>query len=415
MAVAEFTAKSSVSVDFAGSPALDSIKDALVAGGWTLVERTFAVGTYFLRDLQLATDPPLDDDDKTDPLSCDFYYNLAFNFNGTPPVGIPIVPYDPGAHMFPPSCPYHTLGLTYEASLANLIGAISSYTEFEVTDQEGPGYAGYAKGYLLTVTAKAPGPEWNYNGFWSDGWRTAFYQQPQNGGYVLESQAYNGNYLRVTIGENDLAPVRLWFDFQLNGAGTKYRQRLNSNTEQRYRIVASPHQMLIYVPSEGTSSGSGGSSFLMASTPWRPDDSPAIGGAFVVGNWDERHAYGSGGMRHILTAGASATAVSLENENFTAGTGYLLSVPTLHTTPGTPVLNVQENAISQSAFITARRNDGTYDTTSIRLLGKLWNCMVLSKHFDLATDRVSFDGERWMLISSQAGHQQGSLWMLDGS
>ncbi len=406
----EFYAQSPEDLNFSGSPTLREIKNIFVAGGWSLTDLKYAVGKFFVRDLPVATFPPLPEDLKSPPLSCDGLYFIGYNYNGVPATGLPIVPYDPGAHTTPPGCAYHELGLDFDSSLANFIAAINSYTAFVVTGNEP--VPGYAHGHELTLTAKEPGPDSNYIGFWGNGWHTAARLQPQNGGYTLRSETYRGSYLEVTLRESDyLTPARIWFDVSLNATAV-FKQPVATNLGYRYRMAASPLQFLVYVPKEHSNASAGGPTTVFASVPWRAAESPVSGGAFVTGNWDYPHQFSRGQFRDQLTWGETMTAASLDGEAFSPAVGFQLTVPSLHTVPGSPVKNIQGNAISQNAFLAAKQTDGTYDTKPMRLLGKIWNSMVLPMHFDVTqTDMIEFNRQRWMLVSSQSAHQQASLWM----
>src|SRR5262245_15999077 len=90
IAVSEFDALSSIDGDFFGSPALHSIRDTLVEGGWQETGKTYAEGTLFVRDLPLGA--PLPIEPKVPALECGFAYQVAFAYNGTPLEGTWLVP-----------------------------------------------------------------------------------------------------------------------------------------------------------------------------------------------------------------------------------------------------------------------------------------------------------------------------------
>lgn len=411
VAADQFTAETSQNGAWVGSPTLEYIKDVFLAGEWTLVGKTYAEGQLFIRELPWNGEEELPDELKTDPPPCGLYYMLTYAFNGVPRAGSSRVPFDPKVHKHPPPCPYWIVGEDFIGSMMNLISTIPADTPFEVIKIEQ--VPGYAHGYLITIRAKQPGPQDNWYGFDGNGYGTAVYQQPQNGGYVFESQRYKDDYLRVIVRENaGPAPAHIWFDISLGDGSEVFSQPIGSNQGHMYRMVASPHQFGIWVPGLGATAGSAPPTVLFASVPWRPDNSPASGCAFAVGNWNNRFQFTEASFRQSLGWAGAPAAVSVEGEPLAHSTGITLCVPSLHTVPGAPVQNIQKNSVTQNAFITARRNDGTHDTEPLRILGKLWNCMVLSKHFDVTeTDLIRFNQRTWMLLSSQDTYQQGSLWL----
>jgi hypothetical protein len=412
--------------DQQGSPLVESIRDCLLNADWTVVDSIRPTGTLFFYVVLAAHN--------VDPLEVPLPIGsrrtsgggplLRLNVTGTSSLGTPIYAYNPNRELPRVGALSFPVGVSIEDTVDNAISALSATGLFSSLTKRSDGGTGDPNGswyvdYELATAGTA------FNNYCIEGDFHGSYvvgSTAAGGAYVLRSQTYRGTQVEVTLTERSAVgnpDGRVRCEFEVVGTVGKVQQTLvtyNAGDTSEFRhytlqMIANPYQFALFNSGNETG-GSAGSTSLLCSIPWRPDDD-AIGTgycAIIIGSYYNRYALPSGSLRSSLVywvcfAALEGPLVELANDAIGIAMTRYPGEWGLRTTSLKPII--------QTAYLGVRPQ--WEDAEGQRILGCLWGAALISDKFATTEPMTAvYSGYRWTHAGSQAGvynKTQGSLWL----
>lgn len=383
---------------------IDQVKTALLLAGWVEGTPTAPRSSFTLPyGLPVMHPPgsPIDDEDKPQTGNTAM---LTFQSQK-------LIMFDPTRELpgVDAHATYVPMGATIADSFDNITDAIDSDTDYGVTDY-GIDSSGH---WFIDITGNTAGPQYNSLTYGGQGyvkgrtfWASPRYQ-PGEGGWVLRSTDANGGWLEVWV----YLPIGVKaghaaFEFRSSeGGGTptfylvsakSYTRSLPDGT-WKYAIIANQFQFAIFAE--------GQTSFLFASMPYLQG---AEYGALLLSNTARSSLEWLGTNGNWACARDGELTPSMSFNNFAGcfpGVYAFRSPAPIRTSQGFP--------ITESAWLGLPAGRSTDASGESRIVGKLWDALILSETKDLAS-QFSHRGLLWQCIMSSHSFRsftKASVWL----
>lgn len=307
----------------------------------------------------------------------------------TPGVSYRFSSFSPGWTTIAGSCIFFELGLSPAASLANLALAITATTPYNAVLTVSPTL-------LITITAKVPGPGRNFDTVAGDGRYGVTSGLTAGGGYVVQSVGTSPYTVTLTgqlVGVNTQGAQ---FDFAIgpttptNLVGT-VTYKLGTTGGSPYTVVANPYSFAMF-------DGQNIQESLAVFAPCIPtaEDFTAAYCVFVVGpgNLTDRLMWGGGALGQPDSIALDGSPITLADTLRGPGVLCLRS----GVGGGAPAITLNGQPLLTAAYAMMA---ASYSGTPA-IVGKLWDCMVLTKALEVgATFQNS--GRTYTCLASDSG------------
>lgn len=415
---------------------VDSIKDALVAAGWTLTGSTKAEhGIILYGELPwtLPADPPIPDANK------ELIYETPYRYAAKVQGGLYRF-YDP-YRQIPATAVYTTwvpMGTSSGASTAALFGALQGQSYYDVTvdtaawdvDETRP---------MFRFTAKTGGTTWNAAIHGGQGEvisdARAHYSvtggASKTGGWIVKSKLQrNSAYLECEMRPTDAGEsvgTRFQFTWSASdGAAPKpifyltQRGYSGSFPEINYAILANQFQFFVFPADEAAESAAVEySTSMFASIPYLQAAPVVQNACLLVGenhSWPWRERLKWFGNVYTARDGNMQGPLGVPIGRLKPCT-YPLKFPNapLLTSSGRPLLSNAYVGVPAtfSPWSGATVPDNQRETKECRVAGKFWDAILRSQAAKVR-DRWIYKGLRWECVASSDGGDGGteaSLWV----
>jgi hypothetical protein len=309
--------------------------------------------------------------------------------------------YDPGRYS-PPPCLSFAYGLTQEATAASFRAKLETALEMGIVDIQVNGTV-----EIITLSYGAPGTF--KNGTRLSGWTsgTVWY-----GGWKLDSQSYRGHFVSISGREGPGMSGGVYNAWELfarvhedgdpiGNTPLPFHLWLDSTYQDKFpwRVCVCPYQFAIWVDGY--------------------DDAdvhmPYPRSAFVSMPWVPSGFTGHEVFAFVSTGILGNFRLKLEWDGYTwfddgpwSGSNFrdmvipvLRSRGTMVPVPPERITTSQGMLIMDNAYVTARRDPASIFLIHNRLMGKLWNCCVVSDNYGSSTIVGTMLNADWIHVSSQ--------------